>query len=156
MPAGEGPAAAEDLPAGLFLAPDVQTRDDGPARELRSILLDEVAKVVERACDREEPLKANEARHLARVLRFLVEQGWRPAETHDQTATMRLSRFWERLAGRVDDPVERDRCLAAAWRFAERDEDVRRLGKRLRGGEKNPSPQPPPRSGEGEQGRANG
>jgi hypothetical protein len=39
-----------------------------------------------------------------------------------------LSGLWERLADCVDDPVERPRCLAAAWRFAERHEDVRRLG----------------------------
>jgi hypothetical protein len=53
-----------------------------------------------------------------------VEQGWRPADT----AGVRLSHFWERLAECVGDPVERDRCLALAWRFAERHEDVRRLG----------------------------
>ncbi len=133
LPAGEGPGAAGDLPAGLFLAPDVRVEEDSAAADLRTALLDEVARVVERSCDQKlsPDLSANEARHLARVLRFLVEQGWRPAETSEQTATMRLSNFWERLAERVDEPVERGRCLAAAWRFAERDDDVRRLGKLL-------------------------
>jgi hypothetical protein len=65
---------------------------------------------------------------MARVLRFLIEQGWRPAETRRETARMRLARFWERLADCVGDPVERERCLAAAWRFAEPHPDVLRLG----------------------------
>lgn len=88
---------------------------------------------MEEACDRTRQLDvgAFEARHLARVLRFLVEYGWRPDETDFETATMRLSRFWARLAECVGDPVARDRCLAAAWRFAERHADVKRLGKLL-------------------------
>jgi hypothetical protein len=112
------------------VAPDVPAVGGGAAHELRSGLLDQVAKVVERACDGAfcPELGPKEARHLARVLRFLVEQGWRPAETATQTATMRLSQFWERLAGCVDDAVEHGHCLAAAWRFAERHDDVRRLG----------------------------
>jgi hypothetical protein len=56
---------------------------------------------------------------------FLVEQGWRPgwrqAETASRTAAVRLAEC-------VGDLDERDRCRAAAWRFAERYEDVQRLG----------------------------
>jgi O-acetyl-ADP-ribose deacetylase (regulator of RNase III) len=135
LPPADRAGAAEDLPSGLFLAPDVPAVGEGAADNLRSGLLDQVAKVVERSCDGAfcPELGPKEARHLARVLRFLVEQGWRPAETAEQTATMRLSQFWERLAGCVDDPVERGRCLAAAWRFAERHDDVRRLGALLGG-----------------------
>ncbi len=36
-------------------------------------------------------------------------------------------------AGAGGLPVEQDRCLALAWRFAERQEDVRRLGHTGRG-----------------------
>lgn len=130
LPPGDRPEAAEELPAGLFLAPDVLVKGEGAALALRSGMLEQVAKVVERSCDDTllPSLGAKEARHLARVLRFLVEQGWRPAETTYQTATMRLSSFWERLAECVGEPVERGRCLAAAWRFAERHDDIGRLG----------------------------
>jgi hypothetical protein len=130
---GGGPASAAHLPPGLFLAPDVRATGGGPADALRAALLGPVAGVVEEACDatRRPELNAPEARHLSRTLRSLVEQGWRPGETSRGTAGMRLSQFWERLAGCVGDPVERDRCLAAAWRFAESYEDVRRLGKAL-------------------------
>jgi hypothetical protein len=85
---------------------------------------------VEDACDRKRrpDLAAPEARHLARVLRSLVEQGWRPVDPDWRKAGMRLSQFWERLAECVGSPIERDRCLAAAWRFAERHEEVMRLG----------------------------
>jgi hypothetical protein len=130
---GGGTDSAAHLPPGLFLAPDVRASGGGPADALRAALLGPVGGVVEEACDvtRRPELNAPEARHLSRTLRSLVEQGWRPAETNLGTAGMRLSQFWERLAGCVGDPVERDRCLAAAWRFAERHEDVRRLGKAL-------------------------
>jgi hypothetical protein len=118
LPAGERPGAAEDLPAGLFLTPDVPVEGEGAAEDLRRGLLEGVAEVVGGSCDR--ALSPKEARHLARVLRFLVEQGWRPTGA-------RLPRLWERLAECVGDPVERDRCLAAAWHFTERHEDVQRL-----------------------------
>jgi O-acetyl-ADP-ribose deacetylase (regulator of RNase III) len=133
LPSADQPGAAEDLPAGLFLAPDVLVEGTGPVHALRRGLLEQVAKVVEASCDGalRPDLGAKEARHLARMLRFLVEQGWRPSERAFQTAAMRLARFWERLAECVGDPVERARCLAAAWRFAERHDDIQRLGKLL-------------------------
>jgi O-acetyl-ADP-ribose deacetylase (regulator of RNase III) len=125
--------SAEELPAGLFLTPDVRVSGDGAAQAVRRAFLDQVAAVVEAGCDDKlgGGLGPQEARHLARVLHFLVEQGWRPADAGGRTATMRLSRFWERLAEAVGDVAARERCLAAAWRFAERYEDVRRLGKLL-------------------------
>jgi hypothetical protein len=124
---------AAELPAGLFLAPDVRVDGSGTSGELRTGFLRHIARVVAEACDGGRPdLDPREARHLARALHFLVEQGWRPAEAGRRSAGVRLARFWERLAACVDDPFERDRCLAAAWRFAERHEDIRRLGVRLR------------------------
>jgi hypothetical protein len=121
---------AAELPAGLFLAPDVRVSGVGASDGLRAALLDRVAAVVEEACGvgRRPALGPQEARHVARVLRFLGEQGWRPAEASGRTAGARLAQFWERLAECVGDAAERDRCRALAWRFAERQEDVRRLG----------------------------
>jgi hypothetical protein len=76
----EAVGTAADLPAGLFLASDAKAVGTGPADDLRASLLGEVAAVLEEACDRDRrpDLRSQEARHLARVLRFLVEQGWRP------------------------------------------------------------------------------
>ena len=135
-PPGEQPGTAAELPAGLFLAPDVHVMGNRPADALRAGLLGEVAKVMTEACDRTRHpnLSPQEARHLARVLRFLIDQGWRPPEVDRRTAGVLLSQFWERLAECVDDPVDRDRCLAKAWSFAERHEDIRRLGNLLRHG----------------------
>jgi O-acetyl-ADP-ribose deacetylase (regulator of RNase III) len=132
-PSGEAAGAAAELPAGLFLAPDARVAGEGPADALRGGLLGRVAAVVEEACDRDRrpEVGPQEARHLARVLNFLVVQGWRPADATWGAAGVRLSRFWERLADCVGDSVEQARCLAAAWRFAERHDDVRRLGARL-------------------------
>jgi hypothetical protein len=55
---------------------------------------------------------------------------------------MRLSQFWERLAECVGDQVERGRCLALAWRFAERHDDIRRLGALIGGQARKERPQP--------------
>jgi hypothetical protein len=127
---GDRVSSAADLPAGLFLAPDAGVNGAATCDVLRGSLLDQPAVVVETACDasRCPDLGPSEAKHVARVLRFLVEQGWRPAEMSSLTAGVRLSQFWERLAECVGDSVERDRCLAQAWRFAEQHDDVRRLG----------------------------
>jgi hypothetical protein len=107
----------------LFLARDVP--GDGTLEPLRQILIEEVGREVEQGCLR--PHSESEARHLAEVLAFLTEHGWRPSPN----SRLSLWELWERLADGCPDRAGRRRLLVTALRYTERIDHDEHLRKRL-------------------------
>src|SRR5262249_61934625 len=68
-----------------------------------------------------------EMRHLAELLRFLADHGWRPPS---QSGTL-LSGIWLRLADSVADHAIRRRLLIAGLETAEGSHEVRLIRRRL-------------------------
>jgi hypothetical protein len=66
-----------------------------------------------------------DSRHVAAVLEFLSQQGWRPRRHFP------LSFLWERLAANSTDVGEKRRLLVEALGYAERFDDVRRIREQL-------------------------
>jgi hypothetical protein len=94
----------------------------GPLEPLRWRLIEDLSGEVERACG--GPCAPEEAPHLAVVLSFLAEHGWRPQPGPGSE----LWRLWERLADGFPDAAGKRRMLAMALRYTERldhDEHVR-------------------------------
>jgi hypothetical protein len=107
----------------LFLARDVP--GTGPLEPLRRKLIDDVGREVEQRC--QAISGAEEARHLAEVLAFLTDHGWRP-EPRSKRALWQL---WESLADGFEDVAGKRRMLIAALRHAERADVDEHLRKRL-------------------------
>jgi hypothetical protein len=109
----------------LFLAPDVQGK--GPLEPLRQKLIEDVGREVEEGT--RGPLKGDDARHLAEVLAFLADHGWRPQGSQ-------LWKLWERLADGCSDVAGKRRMLVTALRYTERLSDDERVRRRLQEVEK--------------------
>jgi hypothetical protein len=107
----------------LFLARDVPA--DGPLAPLRSRLIEDVGREVEKGCD--NTCTAEEAQHLAEVLGFLTDHGWRPAAR----AGLSLWQMWARLAESLADDAQKRRLLVTALRHTERADDADRIRQRL-------------------------
>jgi O-acetyl-ADP-ribose deacetylase (regulator of RNase III) len=96
----------------LFLADDAAA----PPRlePLRALLRDGLGAEVEEACRHE--LSPGEAAHVAQVLEFLTQAGWRPRHN----ASMPLWKLWESLADQAGDAEIRRGLLITALRHTER------------------------------------
>lgn len=108
---------------GLFLAPDVGVSPT--LSPLRHLLAEDAGRALEEAADQE--LTPEEVRHVAGVLEFLTEHGWRPAGR----GTGQLCRLWEGLARRAADAAERRRYLTQALAAAEDFNAARRVREML-------------------------
>ncbi len=107
----------------LFLARDVPGA--GPLEPLRMTLIEEVGRAVVKSS--KGTCGAAEALHLAEVLSFLTDHGWRP----DPRAGLALWQIWERLADGFQDIAGKRRMLITALRYTERFDDDERIRKRL-------------------------
>jgi hypothetical protein len=108
----------------LFLARDVPGA--GHLEPLRRQLIEDVGREVEQAaCG---PWGDKDAQHLAEVLAFLTDHGWRPAPG----SGLALWQLWERLADGFADAAGKRRMLITALRYTERSDDDEYLRKRLR------------------------
>jgi hypothetical protein len=109
----------------LFLARDVEV--PSLLSRIREMMQDvgEEVMVACRGIDRSAG--DGEVRHLAEVLRFLSDHGWRPPA---RWRTL-LSGIWLRLADSADDPAIRRRLLIAGLETAEGSHEVRLVRRRL-------------------------
>ena len=110
----------------LFLARDVEVPPVlGRVREL----MQDVGEEVMAACRGIEQSTGDdgEVRHLAEILRFLADHGWRPPP-HSRTF---LSGLWLRLADCAADPAIRRRLLIAGLETAEGSHEVQLIRRRL-------------------------
>ncbi len=107
----------------LFLARDVPA--DGALGALRRKLIEDVGEEVEQGCRRR--LGPEEARHLAEVLTFLTDHGWRPSPR----SGLMLWQVWEALADRFEDDAQKRRMLVTALRCTERADHNERIRQRL-------------------------
>jgi hypothetical protein len=113
--AGEEPALllARDVPMSDALVP------------LRQTLIEQVGQLVQEGCD--QPGTEAEARHLAEVLGFLTDHGWRPPAEMGWA----LWQLWERLASRMTNPAGKRSLLIEALRHTERLDHTRRIREQL-------------------------
>jgi hypothetical protein len=107
----------------LFLARDVP--GTGSLERLRRTLIEEVGREVEQGS--RGPWGPGDAQHLAEVLAFLTDHGWRP----DPGSGVALWQLWGRLADGFPDAAGKRRMLVAALRFTENFTDEERISQRL-------------------------
>ena len=85
----------------LFLSQDVEREASvGPIKELKSSLIDGVGETIKKLHASQRALSREQIGQTARVLSFLVQQGWRPRGVS-------LSKLWWRLAARLEDEARR-------------------------------------------------
>jgi len=112
---------------GLFLAPDVAASP--PLARMRKLLVEDVGRELEQVCQRRlaGPGVGADVRHLAEVLSFLTDRGWKPEPRQGWD----LCRLWEHLAVQAPDPAEQRRLLIQALGHTEALADVQRIRAKL-------------------------
>jgi hypothetical protein len=110
----------------LLLARDVEV---SPLLGRIHEMMQDVGEEVMAACRGIDPSTGDdkEVRHLAELLRFLADHGWRPPPG---SGTL-LSGIWLRLADSAADPAIRRRLLIAGLETAEGSHEVRLIRRRL-------------------------
>jgi hypothetical protein len=110
----------------LFLARDVEV--PSLLSRIREMMQD-VGEEVMAACRGIDRSAGDDGgvRHLAELLRFLADHGWRPPS---RSGTL-LSGIWLRLADSAADPAIRRRLLIAGLETAEGSHEVRLIRRRL-------------------------
>jgi hypothetical protein len=107
--------------SNLFLATDVEYR--GGLGPLRQVLMENVGEAIEDLFLRAE-WSGVDPLHVAAVLGFLADQGWRPKY-------QALSICWAKLAELIDDPAIQRRLLITALRHTERADWANQIGRAL-------------------------
>ncbi len=119
---------------GLMLAPDVAVSP--LLTRLRELLVEDVGREMEEICRRRLPAPdrkgeptadASDISHLAEVLGFLTDHGWKPRPGHGWD----LGRMWEHLAAHTGNPVEQRRLLVRALSHTEALADAHRIRAKL-------------------------
>lgn len=112
---------------GLLLAPDVAASP--VLARLRQLLMEDVGRELEQVCRQglTGPAESADVRHLAEVLGFLTDHGWKPEAQRGWD----LCRLWEQLAAHTPDPMEQQRLLIRALDFTEALADAHRVRAKL-------------------------